>query len=87
MNYKFTFLQGCERDIDKATKRNPLLKKILEKKINQILPDPHHYKPLRNVLVGERRVHIMNSLVLKFIIDEQNRKVIFIFFGHHDKAY
>lgn len=87
MIYVPDFMPVCQRAIEKATRRNPLLGKILNKKINQIILNPHHYKSLRNKLSGERRIHILKSFVLKFKIDEQNKIVIFIFFGHHDKAY
>jgi len=87
MIYAPDFMPVCQKAIDKATKRNPLLGKIINKKINQILLNPLHYKPLRHELTGERRVHILKSFVLKFIINEQNKTVTFIFFGHHDKAY
>ena len=87
MSYTFIFLPKCERIIEKATRKNPILEKVLTKKINEIILNPTHYKPLRYDLAGERSVHVLKSFILKFTIDEQNRKVIFIFFGHHDKAY
>ena len=87
MNYKFTFTNTCEKTINKATRKNPILEKVLTRKINQIILNPHRYKPLRHDLAGERRVHIMSNLILKFIIDEQNKIVIFIFFGHNDKTH
>ena len=87
MSNEFTFNTLCEKQINKATRKNPVLEKILTRKINQIIFNPYHYKPLRHELVGERRVHIMKSLVLKFILDEESKRVIFIFFGHHDQAY
>jgi mRNA-degrading endonuclease RelE of RelBE toxin-antitoxin system len=79
MNYKFTFTFLCERAIDKACKKNSVLEKILRKKIDEIIKNPHHYKPLKYDLAGERRVHILKNFVLKFVIDEQNKKVTFIF--------
>ena len=87
MTYIPDFMSVCQRAIKKATKKNLLLGKIITKKIDQIILNPHHYKPLRYDLAGQRRVHIMNNLVLKFTIDEKNKTVTFIFFGHHDQAY
>ena len=87
MSYKFTFTVICEKQIDKATRKNSLLRKIIENKITEIIINPYHYKPLAYDLAGERRVHIMKNQVLKFRIDEQNKIIIFIFFGHHDEAY
>lgn len=78
---------SCQRDIDKLCKKNIVLREALEKKMNEIMQNPQHYKPLRYDLTGERRVHIMKSFVLKFEINEQIKTVTFLFFGHHDEAY
>jgi len=74
-----------------------ILKKLFKKdkntyeavvgKIEEIIQNPHHYKPLRYDLIGERRVHIIKSFVLKFEIIESTKTVSFFFFGHHDEAY
>ncbi len=77
-------LQGI---LNKLFKRDRKLYEAIMKKIEEIIQNPHHYKPLKYDLAGERRVHIMKSFVLKFEIDEQNKAVTFIFFGHHDEAY
>ena len=76
----------CEKSIEKLCKKNSVLREALENKMNEILENPQHYKPLK-YLAGERRVHIMKSFVLKFEINEATKTVIFIFFGHHDEAY
>ncbi len=78
---------SCEKSVEKLCKKNPVLREALERKMNEILQNPYHYKPLRFDLVGERRVHIMKSFVLKFEIHEDTKTVRFIFFGHHDEAY
>ena len=85
--YNIEIKPSCQRDIDKLCKKNPVLREALEKKMNEILENPQHYKPLKYDLAGERRVHIMKSFVLKFDIDKQNKIVTFFFFGHHDEAY
>lgn len=87
MDYKFVLTVSCKKEIDKASRKNPVLRKSIERKINEIIQNPYHYKTLRHNLVGERRVHILKSFVLKFRIDELDKLVIFIFFGHHDEAY
>ena len=87
MNYAKKILPSCQGEIYKACRKNPVLQKILDRKINEIVVNPYHYKSLKHDFAGERRVHIMKSFVLKFKIDENNKSVIFIFFGHHDEAY
>ena len=85
--YNLEIKPSCQRDIEKLCKKNPVLREALEKKMNEILENPQHYKPLKYDLTGEKRVHIMKSFVLKFEVDENTKTVIFIFFGHHDEAY
>ena len=87
MSYTREVMPSCQKVIDKFCRKNPILKKAIGRKITEIIQNPHHYKPLKHDLSGERRVHILKSFVLKFIIDEQAKSVIFIFFGHHDEAY
>ena len=85
--YNIEIKPSCQRDIEKLCKKNPVLREALEKKMNEVVQNPQHYKPLKYDLFGERRVHIMKSFVLKFEINEPEMTVIFIFFGHHDDAY
>lgn len=87
MKYGIEIKPSCQDSIKKLCKKNVVLENILKKKIEEIIEDPYHYKPLRYELVGERRVHILKSFVLKFEIDEERKIVIFFFFGHHDEAY
>jgi len=85
--YNIEIKPSCQRDIEKLCKKNPILREALEKKMQEIIENPYHYKPLKYDLAGQRRVHIMESFVLKFEIDEQNKVVRFVFFGRHDEAY
>jgi len=85
--YSLEIKPSCQKEINKACKKNPVLKKALENKIYEILLNPDHYKPLKYDLAGERRVHILKSFVLVFEIDENERKVTFLRFRHHDDAY
>lgn len=84
--YAIDIKPSCQKSIDKLCRKNPIVAKMLESKIEEIRDFPYHYKPLKYNLAGERRVHV-GSLVLKFIIDESAKAVIFVFFGHHDEAY
>ena len=85
--YNIEIKPSCQRDIEKLCKKNPVLRKALEKKMNEVTENPCHYKPLRYDLAGERRVHIMKSFVLKYEINKTRKTIIFFFFGHHDEAY
>ena len=85
--YVVEVMPSCERMIEKACKKNPVLRDALRKKMKEIIENPLHYKPLKYDLAGERRVHLLKSFVLKFSIDETQKVVRFLFFGHHDEAY
>lgn len=87
MKYGIEIKPSCKESINKLCKKNPVLEKAISNKIEQILENPLHFKPLRHDLAGERRAHIMKSFVLKYEIDENAKAVTFIFFGHHDEAY
>ena len=78
---------SCKKDMQKTGKKNPVLQKVLEAKMQEVLQQPHHYKPLQHDLAGIRRVHILKSFVLTYAIHEEKKTVEFIAFSHHDDAY
>ena len=79
-------MPSCQKAIDKACKSNPILRKILRRKMNEIVFNPPHYKPLKYDLAGERRIQI-GSFVLVYEINYSKKLIIFTRFTHHDKAY
>lgn len=85
--YSYEILPSLQKTLNKLSKKDKKIYEIVMSKIEEILKSPQHYKPLKYDLAGERRVHVMKSFVLKFEIDEQNKRVTFFFFGHHDEAY
>ena len=85
--YNYEIIPSLQKELNKFFKKDKKLYIIVMNKIEEILENPQHYKPLKYDLAGERRVHIMKSFVLKFEIDENTKTVTFIFFGHHDEAY
>lgn len=87
MTYAIEIKPSCKETITKLCKKNPVLEKAIRNKMEEILENPTHYKPLKHDFAGGRRVHIMKSFVLRYEIDEQRKTVIFIDFSHHDDAY
>lgn len=87
MTYQIEIKPSCLDDIKKHCKKNHVLEDILRKKMEKVVENPYHFKPLKHDLAGERRVHIMKSFVLRYEVDEAKKAVIFLFFGHHDEAY
>lgn len=78
---------SCRDSIRKLCSKSPVLEKAIRNKVESILENPLHFKPLRYGLAGERRAHIMKSFVLKYEVNEKTKTVTFLFFGHHDEAY
>ncbi|MFH1394123.1 MAG: type II toxin-antitoxin system RelE/ParE family toxin [Candidatus Micrarchaeota archaeon] len=86
MPYVADFDKFFLKRLKKLKKDNPELFLRLRKKIAEVLENPHHYKPMKNVLKGKRRAHV-GSFVILFTVDEKEKSVVFLEFDHHDKAY
>ncbi len=76
-----------DRKFRKMAKKDQTALAAIKKKVLQILENPHHFKPLRGDMHGARRVHIENSFVLTYDIDEGRKAVRILDFEHHDKVY
>ena len=87
MTYSIIIHPKCKKEIIKACRKNPVLERVVKRKMREIIHIPSRYKPMRYELKGERRVHILKSFVLKFEINEAREAVIFLAFEHHDRAY
>jgi len=85
--YSYELGISVEKIFHKLSKKNPKQLLIIEKKINEIIQNPYHYKNLKAPLNHLRRVHIDKSFVLVFSIDEQRNVVIIEDYQHHDKIY
>ena len=87
MLYTLQIAEELERAFRKLAKKNKKQLLIIDKKVQQIVENPHHFKPLRGNMHGVRRVHIDSSFVLTYEIDEQNKIVRLLDFAHHDDVY
>ena len=85
--YNYEVKPDLQKTLNKLFKKDKVMYGQVMGKIQEIIQNPQHYKPLKYDLAGERRVHIMKSFVLRLEINEETKAVIFIFFGHHDEAY
>ena len=82
--YESEFTREFLGRMKKLKKKDSTLFKRLKSKIEEILENPTHYKPLRDDLKGTRRVHVGHFVIIFKMKDET---VIFISFKHHDDAY
>jgi len=72
---------------NKLSKKDKSQLECINSKIQQILANPHHFKPLRFSMAGLYHAHIMKSFVITYRIDEKTKTVIIIDYDHHDKIY
>ena len=87
MNYNLCISEELNKKFDKLSKKNKKQLEIINKKVQQILENPYHFKPLRGDMYGSRRVHIDKSFVLIYEIDEINKMVKLLDYDHHDNIY
>jgi YafQ family addiction module toxin component len=85
--YSLATTSAVDKIFSKPSKKNKKQLEIISKKIEQILENPYHFKPLRGDMHGARRVHIDTSFVLVYDIDENKRVVTLLDYGHHDDVY
>ena len=84
MAYSIEFSREFEKSIKKLKKKDKVLFEQIQKKLIELVQNPEHYKPLRNVFAGFRRIHF-GSFVLIYKIEDDVVRVISL--EHHDKAY
>jgi YafQ family addiction module toxin component len=85
--WAFEVSEEFEKDYRKTCRRNAGFRRAVDAKIEQILQDPLHFKPLRAPMQGLRRVHVGGSYVIVFEPDEPRSTVRFLRLAHHDEAY
>ena len=87
MAYSLQISDELDKKFSKLSKKNKKQLEIINKKVEQILEIPYHFKPLRGDMKGARRAHIDTSFVLTYEIDEENRLVRLLDYDHHDNIY
>ena len=87
MAYGLLVSEKADRAFKKLEKKGRKQLEIINKKVEQILANPYHFKPLRGDMQGARRVHIDKSFVLVYEIDENENAVRILDYGHHDDVY
>ncbi|MFH0986467.1 MAG: type II toxin-antitoxin system RelE/ParE family toxin [Candidatus Micrarchaeota archaeon] len=86
MKYTPDFSDEIKRKLKKLKKKDINQLHIIEKKMEEILENPHAFKPLKWPMVHKRRVQI-GHFVLTYSIYENEKAVKFLDYEHHDKAY
>ncbi|MCW4000990.1 MAG: type II toxin-antitoxin system RelE/ParE family toxin [Candidatus Bathyarchaeota archaeon] len=84
--YSLEVEEEVSKTFHKLLKKDKAQLEAINKKISQILTDPHQFKPLKHPLENFRRVHI-GPFVLIYRVIENPPTVQIIKYAHHDKAY
>ena len=84
MEYRIKFTPFFEKQLKKLKKKDKVLFERLTKKLKEIRKNPEHYKPLKNVLKGNRGAHL-DPFVIIFGVKEDLITVHYV--KHHDQAY
>ncbi len=84
MEYKIKFTPFFEKQLKKLKRKDKSLFERLTKKLKEIRQNPEYYKPLRNVLKGNRRAHL-DPFIIIFNVKDDLITVHYV--KHHDEAY
>jgi len=84
MGYSIEFSSTFEKSMKKLKKKDKVMYYQIQKKLIDLVENPDHFKPLRNILAGYRRIHF-GSFILIYKIDGDIIRIISL--DHHDKSY
>jgi len=84
MEYQIEFSVQFEKSMKKLKKKDKVLFEQIQKKLIDLVQNPDHYKPLKNILAGYRRIHF-GSFVLIYKIEGDLVRIISL--DHHDQSY
>lgn len=68
MVYQIEFSVQFEKSMKKLKKKDKVLFEQIQKKLIDLVQNPDHYKPLKNILAGYRKIHF-GSFVLIYKIE------------------
>ena len=75
MVYQIEFSVQFEKSMKKLKKKDKVLFEQIQKKLINLVQNPDHYKPLKNILAGYRRIHF-GSFVLIYKIERDIVRII-----------
>ncbi len=87
MTYALEVGEELDKVFQKLAKKDKRTFEALSKKINEVLENPYHYKPLKAPMQNKRRFHVSGCFVVIFKIVEERKIVQLLEFEHHDNAY
>jgi YafQ family addiction module toxin component len=83
-DYELLLSSPARKKLEKLSQKNPDQYAHVQKKVEQILKNPEHYKPLSGEMRGSRRVHVGDYVL---IYQMEDNRVIIHDYDHHDHVY
>jgi len=84
--YSLEVVKSVDKIFEKLKKKDSEQLEEINKKVQQILENPHQFKPLKFPMQHMRRAHI-GSFVLVYDVDEARKAITIRRYKHHDEAY
>lgn len=85
--YSVKSRKHVDKIFSKLAKKKSKQLKIIQKKLEEIVKNPYHFKPLKRPLHNRRRVHIDKSFVLIYSIEEKDKAIVLEDYDHHGNIY
>ena len=67
MNYKLAVKESLDKKLKKLSKEDKEMLRMIHRKVQEILADPHRFKPLKRPMQNKRRIHVGDSFVLIYL--------------------
>jgi YafQ family addiction module toxin component len=86
--YSYEIIPHLRDVLNRLSKKDRLLYQRVLKKIEEIIncADVECYKNLRHDMKDKKRVHVGHFVLVFQFLEEENR-IRFLDFGHHDRIY
>lgn len=87
MSYRLKYTQTFEKQVEKIKKKDKALMEEATKKVEKLQAMPYTGKPLRYRLAPYRSVRVKGKYRLVYRVDEEEKEVILVAFGHRKEIY
>ncbi len=89
--FTYNFSDRLKHKFSKIAKKDKVLALNLKKKVKEVISDNlisiDRYKNLKSPLNEYKRIHLTSEFILLFIVDKENKHIIFMDVTHWDNAY
>ncbi len=83
-DYELLLSNNARKKLEKLREKDSGQYRHVQKKVEQILKNPDHFKPLSGDMHGARRVHIGDYVLIYYF---ENNQIIIQDYDHHDRVY